>query len=163
MPTHEARHLNPWESISGFLSKDLLSHNNASAHWDSAPVLLQKSGRPKFSDWNSKPLLFLSRGNLQPSPSINLKNGRYNLWGSLQRNSFSLWFFSTDLLTSESRLCYHYNTWLFLKKKEFKEDRGRTQRLIHGGINLGNGFAVILLHTIFFLAWNSFFCFCFVF
>lgn len=39
MPTHKTRHLEPLKSISGFLTKDLLSHIDASAHWDFCPCV----------------------------------------------------------------------------------------------------------------------------
>ena len=119
-----------------------------------APVLIQKSGRSKFSKWNSKHLFLFSR-KLQPSSSINLRNGWYNLWGSLQRNSFSLLSFLNKL--ADIRVL----SLLPLQHLAASEDKGiyrrkrKNSRLIHGWINLRNGFAVILLQTIFFSSWRG--------
>lgn len=78
---------------------------------------------------------------------------------------FSLLFFSINWLTLESRLCFHYNTWQSLKRKE-SEERERTQRLSHGWIHLRNGFYDILLQAIFLsseLGFSFWFCFGFLF
>lgn len=120
-----------------------------------APVLIQKSERSKFSKWNSKPLLFLFSRKLQPSSSINLRNGWYNLWGSLQRNSFSLLSFLNKL--ADIRVL----SLLPLQHLAASEDKGiyrrkrKNSRLMHGWINLRNGFAVLLLQTIFFSSWHG--------
>ena len=120
-----------------------------------APVLIQKSERSKFSKWNSKPLLFHSSRKLQPSSSINLRNGWYNLWGSLQRNSFSLLSF-LNKLADISVLSL-----LPLQHLAASEDKGiyrrkrKNSRLMHGWINLRNGFAILLLQTIFFSSWHG--------
>lgn len=119
-----------------------------------APVLIQKSGRSKFSKWNSKHLFLFSR-KLQPSSSINRRNGWYNLWGSLQRNSFSLLSFLNKL--ADIRVL----SLLPLQHLAASEDKGiyrrkrKNSRLIHGWINLRNGFAVILLQTILFSSWRG--------
>lgn len=62
---------------------------------------------------------------------------------------------SINWLTLESCLCFHYNTWQLLKTKEFTEAKRKNSRLIHGWINLRNGFAVILLQTILFSSWRG--------